>query len=150
MSSNGCVECAKLHAGERVKSGRGARSATKYRNSIHGRADKLFRGARDRALKIGVEFSLTREWILARMEAGVCEVTGLPFSYDQSSESHRVPWAPSLDRVDNRSGYTWWNTKVVVWAYNAAKGEWHHTDVMRLAHALVRQEARQLETKCAS
>jgi hypothetical protein len=107
-----------------------------------GRAKALFHSARKRAKKYGIEFTLTREWITRRIERGVCEVTGLPFDMgvnhgDGSERFARRPFGPSLDRTDPAGGYTPGNVKVVVCVYNAAKWDWKHVDVIRMAKALL-------------
>lgn len=64
-------------------------------------------------------------------------MTGIPFDFTPTKDYRNNPWAPSLDRIDSSIGYTWWNTKVVVWMYNAAKGEAHDAHLQRLARAII-------------
>ena len=100
----------------------------------------LANGAKRRALKKGIEFSINKEWIHKKLLDGCCEVTGLPFKYNYEYVSHgygtQKSFSPSLDRTDSTLGYTEANTKVVVWCYNAAKGCGTHEDVLKLAGAL--------------
>lgn len=70
---------------------------------------------------------------MERLERGVCEVSGLPFSFQAGS-----PFVPSLDRRDNALGYTSENTQLVVFLYNTCKSAGTHDDVMRLCEALCR------------
>ena len=104
----------------------------KYKSKKRGRAIAMFHGT-----KVGRRFregnELTPEWILEKLEQGVCEVTGLPFTYGVEA---RNPWSPSLDRIDPSIGYTLENTRVVVWIYNAAKNVFTDSDVMLMAHAV--------------
>jgi hypothetical protein len=88
--------------------------------------------ARTRARKKGLPFDLTEDFVRPKLERGVCEVTGLPFV-----NAFNSPWVPSLDQTVPGAGYTQANTKVVVWAYNIAKQEFDHADVVKLAKALV-------------
>jgi hypothetical protein len=83
-----------------------------------------------------MEFDLTREWAIEKM-AGVCEVTGLPFELDKPDGYRFYPWAPSVDRIDCKRGYTQDNCRLVVWIYNMAKSEWCDEDVLKMARALV-------------
>lgn len=105
----------------------------KYKSSIRGKAIAMFHGT-----KVGRRFrdgnELTPEWILEKLSAGVCEVTGLPFTY--STES-RNPWSPSLDRIDPMKGYTLENTRVVVWIYNTAKNVFSDQDVLLMCQSVV-------------
>lgn len=110
------------------------RAALEYQARIRtaaGRTQSLFNGARCRARDRGLEFTLTREWIAAAIEEGVCQVTGIPFDFSCRS------FCPSLDRTDASGGYTPENVKVTCWLYNRAKGVGGHQDVMRMVHALV-------------
>lgn len=97
------------------------------------RASLLLGNARKRAEKLKLEFDLDLEWTAERLEKGVCEASGLPFVMTNG----RHAFAPSLDRINPKRGYTKDNTQVVVWAYNAAKGIASHDEVMTLARALV-------------
>lgn len=99
-----------------------------------GRAMTLVNAARLRARKNGWDFDLDVADIQRRIEAGHCEVTGLPF--DLVPDGHK-PWVPSLDRTDSSKGYTMDNVRVVVWLYNAAKNNATDADVERLAGALM-------------
>lgn len=69
---------------------------------------------------------------------GVCEVTGIPFDLDPPGEnSFRSRFTPSIDRIDPRLGYVTSNVQFVVDAYNSAKGQGTHDEVLRLARAIV-------------
>lgn len=48
----------------------------------------------------------------------------------------KLPFAPSLDQKVPGGGYTPENTQVVLWAYNAAKGDWGHDTLVTIAKAL--------------
>lgn len=100
------------------------------------RASRLLTWIRARAATTGREFDLTREWIAERLQAGVCEVTGIPLELSKPPGSRFHPWAPSVDRVDSKLGYTQGNCRVVCWIYNMAKSEWSDEVVMTFAKAL--------------
>ena len=102
------------------------------RNTPRIRASGLLSGAKKRAQKAGLEFSLDLDWVAERVGRGVCEASGLPFNL----VTGRDPFAPSLDRIDPTKGYIKDNVQVVVWCYNSAKGIGTHQDVMKLAKAL--------------
>lgn len=78
------------------------------------------------------------EWVEEHITPGTCEVSGIPFDFtpDGRGTGYKNSFGPSLDRTDSRLGYTQDNTKIVVWAYNGAKGTGTHEDVLRLAKAL--------------
>lgn len=112
-------------------------SSNRHATDIEYRARALITGTKQRAVKKGIQHNLTVEWLSERLERGVCEVTGLPFTFVSSKikGGHRS-FTPSLDRTDPSKGYTMDNTKVVCWIYNGAKGVGTHEDVMRMVEAL--------------
>ena len=80
--------------------------------------------ARARATSKGIVCTITAEEVAKRIEAGVCEMTGLAFSLRPTRLNVHDPFSPSLDRHDRSKGYTPENTRVVVTAFNVAKGQW--------------------------
>ena len=116
-----------------ARTDKGKMTRKKFVTSTHGRAYRLWNSARLRSIKNGILFTLTRERVQKAIEKGLCEVTGIPFS---ESGGARGPYTSSLDRIVPSLGYTDENTQVVVWIYNAAKGDWGHSDVMRLVRVL--------------
>lgn len=84
----------------------------------------LLAKAKNRAKRKCLPFGLTLEWITPRLEAGVCELTGLPFSKDGKGKSWFGPFVPTIDRRDSSKGYTEDNCRLVCWAINMALGEW--------------------------
>jgi hypothetical protein len=112
----------------------------KFRATARGAATYLYYNAKRRARIDGLEFSLTKEWILAAVENGKCQITGLPFTF----ENGRKPFAPSLDRTNPLMGYTPDNVKIVVWMYNSCKWCFTHEDVVVFARAVVEAETNEI------
>jgi hypothetical protein len=153
VSAKTCPKCSTVkslldfHANHTKPDGRNALCKTcmkmvskNWRNKPAGRAKAMWTTAKKRAEERGWEFNLTPEWIQERLEAGFCQATGLPIelsSEEPFKGGHFRPWTPSLDRTDCTKGYTMDNVKVVCWMYNQAKGVATHSDVLRLAEALV-------------
>lgn len=78
----------------------------------------------------GTECNLTKEWLQAKVDAGLCELSGLPLDM----ETKRGPNSPSIDRIDPRGGYTKENCRVILWFLNHAlsnKGEQYAIQVFR-------------------
>ncbi len=71
----------------------------------------------------------------ARIDAGKCEVTGLPFNL----EGGRTWDSPSLDRIDPQSGYVFSNVRVVCHGVNSAMGDWGEQQLIRMAQAILEQ-----------
>jgi hypothetical protein len=78
----------------------------------------LYGVTKARARQRGLEFSLTEEWFVEKINAGVCELTGLPFG----SLAENDPYAPSPDRIVNEGGYEDGNGRMILWWLNRAKG----------------------------
>lgn len=67
-----------------------------------------------------------------------CAQTGIPLHLNNKGTS---PWAPSIDRIDPKKGYSPENVQVVCYMYNTAKNKFDPTDVERMAKALVASSA---------
>ena len=111
-----------------------------YNSSVHGRAKTLLYVAQMNAKRCGVPFDLRIEDIVAKLEAGVCEVTGLRLTFERSTETYRSPRSASLDRIDSQGGYTTGNVRVVCWQYNLARNEYGDEALNELVEALYRKK----------
>jgi len=117
----------------------GQKLTDKYGTTIRGRAVKLSCAAKQRAKRLGSQFTIDTEWVEGRLMTGHCEVTGLPFTMEPDKSGRASPLSPSLDRIDSSRGYTRDNVQVVVWIYNNAKSHWGVGALHTLARALVQQ-----------
>jgi hypothetical protein len=93
-----------------------------YRATPAGRARQMFQGVAARSKARGETTDITIGWLQERLEAGICEETGLPFDLQQSGL--KQPYAPSIDRIDNARGYSQDNCRVILWALNVAFNSW--------------------------
>jgi hypothetical protein len=104
------------------------------RLTVEGRAKSLIKNARKRSAKYSRDFTITVDDIVPILRGGKCQATGKPFDMGPPPTGRRSnPFAPSLDRIDNQSGYTKENVQVVIWAYNLAKGEWSTKELADLS-----------------
>jgi hypothetical protein len=97
---------------------------------------RLLHSVRQRCGESGLPFDLDSEWLLPRYLAATCEVTGLPLNLFGTGTVGERPWGPSLDRIDQKAGYTKDNVLLVCWMLNRAKGSGSMDDVLLLAEAL--------------
>ena len=98
-----------------------ALAATKrHRAKPAGRAPVLLSSCRGRARRKGLEFDLTKEWLVPLLERP-CPLTGIEFDFEGGPRNLRTP---SVDRIDSSKGYTKDNCRVILWALNAAFGTW--------------------------
>src|SRR6202012_5673358 len=80
------------------------------------RAKLFLHRAKKVCKKMGVECDLTEEWIQTRLDAGTCELSGIPFDFD----GKKTPNSPSVDRKVAAGPYTKDNCRLVLWSINRA------------------------------
>ena len=82
----------------------------------------MVRGAKIRAKagKLPFDLDLYRDEIQQRVDAGFCELTGIPFNLNGG----RAWDTPSLDRITPKGGYVYSNVRVVCRAINCMMGNW--------------------------
>lgn len=95
----------------------------------------LFASRLSHARKRGLPFALTNEWATQRW-TGRCELTGIPFA-PQGNGPGPQPLSPSIDRIDQRKGYTPDNCRFVLWAVNALHGVGSDETMYAVAAALI-------------
>lgn len=123
-----CKVCQNKRTSSKVRGDR-----IEYRKSSRGLAQDLIATSRRRALKAGISFSISIDWLEKKLIVGACEITGISLVYGRG----RNIFGPSLDQKIPGEGYTEENTQLVCWAYNAAKGFGTHEDVVKLAKAIL-------------
>ena len=68
---------------------------------------------------------LTIEWVDEQLKKGACQITGIPFNLEATTEHHTRRWdAPSLDRIDKTKPYNETNTRLVLWAVICALSDY--------------------------
>ncbi len=92
--------------------------------------------ARKRAVQFGREYSLPRDWAKDTFDAqdGKCAVSGLAFKKDRP---RRAPFAPSIDRIDPKKGYTPENCQLVAYIVNCAKNQFTVDEFVTMCRAVV-------------
>ena len=107
------------------------RAYLKERRATH-RGFSLTNDAKRRAKEKGLAFDLDWRDIQARIDRGVCEVTGIAFDL-----STPKAWnAPSLDQREAKGGYTPENTRVVLYALNTMANCWGEDLISLIADAI--------------
>ena len=93
-------------------------SNKRFRDSLRGRAKRLFDKAKERAHNKNLPFTITIDEIETRLERGVCEATGSRLIFDDGRAN---PYGPSLDQKIPGKGYAIENCQVVALWYNRLK-----------------------------
>jgi hypothetical protein len=88
----------------------------------------------------GIPFQIKTPDVYELMESTDfrCAVSGIPFSKKAGQPGWADPWAPSIDRIENRHGYLRDNIRVVSVAANIAMNQWGYDVLLRLAKGVVR------------
>lgn len=120
---------------------REAKKPKDYRKKLSGqwretnRAKVLMARAKERAKSKGLEYSLDgcASLIQGVIDAGVCELTGIPFRLDGGKT-----WdSPSLDRIDSSEGYFLENVRVVLYCVNVMANIWGENKIIEIADAIM-------------
>ena len=103
------------------------------RRKMEKRAQCAIAHARIRARRRGLPFDLDQhaDEIQARIDAGRCEMTGLPFNL----HGGRTWDSPSIDRIVPAEGYVIGNIRVILHAMNAALGDWGESVLRQVVEA---------------
>lgn len=100
----------------------------------------LLLGAKRRAIKTRVPFSLTAKWA-ARVWTGKCELTGIQFSEPRKRIGYKNRnLSPSIDRKKASGGYTPKNCRFILWAINSFKRDSADSLMYRVAEALIKNK----------
>ena len=103
-----------------------------------GRASLMLSNCKERAKRHGGKVTIDKNWIIAKLEIGTCELTGLKFDLKPPKKGHANPYSPSLDRIDSQNkNYSVENTRVVLQAVNMAINEHGLETVLPILKALV-------------
>jgi hypothetical protein len=98
---------------------------------------------RNGAKSRGIPFQITAAQVFSMMRSTDfrCSVSGVALSKILKGDGEVDPWAPSIDRIDNRQGYTIDNVRIVCIAANLAMNRWGYDTLLRLARGVVRSSS---------
>jgi len=139
-----CRECRKLRKKRAYrKDGSSTRAlALAYRSTVVGAAREITYMASIRANKKNITFEIDLNFIKNKVEQ-YCEKTGIPF--DLKKGKGWKPFAPSIDRIDSRIGYTRDNVQVVPVCYNMGKRDFPEIDFIAMCCAVAERHAHRPE-----
>lgn len=102
---------------------------------------RMLSRAKLRSQRKGLTFSLTTDDVLAILDDqdGKCAVSGMLFDVrPHPRRGAKQPFNMSLDRIDNRAGYTRQNVRVTTIMVNTARLDWSDADFYKMCAAVVR------------
>ena len=108
-----------------------------------GKATRMIAQTRIDAKRKNNVFELDKEWLLEKLNKGVCEKTGMPFvlhgktTHSLSQKTNKHPFSPSLERKNSNIGYTKENTIVVCLIYNYCKNVFEEEAVEMFCRAYI-------------
>lgn len=82
--------------------------------------------AQVRARRKGIDFGIDIDWALDEVVKTdlCCPLTGIKFFTQPAARSRQHPYAPSIDKIDPRGGYTKDNCRIVIYAINVMLHDW--------------------------
>jgi hypothetical protein len=105
------------------------------------RAKVLLALAKHRAKLRGLPFSLSETPIQTIIDAGYCQLTGIPFNLDNGKT-----WdSPSIDRINSVKGYTPDNVRVILYCINVMANTWGENKIIEISNALMATRRRASE-----
>lgn len=103
---------------------------------------RMIRRAKQRAAKKGWDFSITAQDVrdLVVVQGGRCAVSGMKFDINPRPRSGaKRPFGISIDRLDNRRGYSRDNIRLTTVIVNTAILNWTETEFRTMCAAVARQ-----------
>lgn len=120
------------------------RDEAEHRIKIAAAYERAFRRAKKRAAEHGRAFDLTEADLAAAVEraGGCCEVSGIEFDLSPQDDRRRLPFAPSIDRVDAKLGYTAGNVRLVCVCVNIMVSDFGDEVFLRVCREVLRHTKR--------
>jgi hypothetical protein len=110
-----------------------------YESTPDQKAAKILAGIRTRSKVKNMECNLDRDWLSKKLEAGICELTDLPFKMDSN---HACAFSPSVERIIPEKGYTKTNCRVILLGLNALKNSGTYKDALLIAKQFIKNKHR--------
>lgn len=105
--------------------------------TLEGAAKQLLKGARCRAKEHNALCDLTLDWVTQRL-LEKCAVTKIAFKIEADGRKNRSPFAPSIDRINNKNrNYTMDNSQIVLLAVNQAKSDFEDKEIIPILKIMV-------------
>lgn len=111
-----------------------------YRKTNVGKAGQLLGSAKSRANRKNIEITITKDWVLQKLNLGVCELSGIDFDMAPNGRTNRNPKSPSIDRINSNLGYTPENCRLVLLSINDALNQYGLDHFLTVAKAVINKQ----------
>lgn len=103
---------------------------------------KILQSAKKRSSDRGIDFDLDKEFLVSLWfkQGGRCALSEVPFERTPVLGSAHI-FSPSLDRVDQKKGYTKGNVRWLLHGINSLRGMGTDEDVMAICEAVVNRRS---------
>ena len=141
-----CYE--RIHESFENERGEPAKEAKREKKAIEKCIESLlgrFYSIKQNAERRSISFTLLRDDFVALADRakGRCELTNIPFAYEQGCLKGNA-FVPSIDRIDSNVGYVYDNCRLVLFSVNAALGPWGEKHLRLIAKSLLKPSTRKL------
>lgn len=103
---------------------RDSRKRQRLRTDPSTRAKYMRQAVKDEARRKGVKFNLSVKWFEDRLNAGLCEISGLGFDLERNGRGTPKPNTPSVDRKIAGGDYIDSNCRMILFVINHAMSNW--------------------------
>ncbi len=116
------------------------RKSKDWRHTIAGTFTVMHLSAKDRARRKNIPYELSPDIIrmICETQHLKCDLTDIVFDFSSDKRFKSRPFAPSLDRIDTKKGYTLDNIQMVCVIVNRAKNEYSQELFDKICEARVR------------
>ena len=111
------------------------------KNPVSATIISLYRTAKNRAKAKGLPFTLTKEWVVERIEWGKCELSGIPFNLEVG-RGVSGPFSPSIDKIVPELGYTPENSRMILCGINSLKSTGTDEEMWKIINAMIDYKGR--------
>lgn len=107
------------------------------------KAVMMLNGIKERCKKNGRVNEISRDYLHAFIQLGVCAATGFKFRYGETKGGRGGirPFTPSVDCIDPDGGYTYDNVQIVCSMYNVGKSHHDEIDFIAMCMAVAERNA---------
>jgi hypothetical protein len=105
------------------------------------RARLMLQAVKDEAKRKGVTFSLSLQWFQARLDGGVCEMSGMPFDFRTKKRGTPNANTASVDRIVAGGDYTENNCRMILFCINNSLRDFGESYILEVFGRVIARRA---------